>query len=125
MDAAGRPGAGGEFARLDRSESPRLLATVPVGRLIFTVDALPAVRLMNFVLADGLILMRTAVGSAVARKVDGVVVTFEADELDVAACSGWSATVTGRAALVTNPDAAARYRQVPLVPWAAGHVTSS
>lgn len=29
---------------------------MPVGRLIFTVNALPAVRPMNFALADGLIL---------------------------------------------------------------------
>ena len=53
MDDAGRPGGSGEFARLGRAESLRLLATVPVGRLIFTINALPAVRLMNFVLATG------------------------------------------------------------------------
>lgn len=47
-------------------------------------------------------------------------VAFEADELDVASCSGWSVTVTGRAALVTDPDVAARYRRVPLVSWPAG-----
>jgi len=120
MDDAGRPGGSGEFARLGRAESLRLLATVPVGWLIFTNNALPAVRLMNFVLADGLILMRTAADSTAARKVDGMIVTFEADELDVAACSGWSVTVTGRAALVSDPDVAARYRRLPLVPWAAG-----
>ncbi len=120
MGDAGRPDGGGEFARLDRGESLRLLATVPVGRLIFTVNALPAVRLMNFVLTDGMILMRTAADSTVARRVNGVIVAFEADELDTVACSGWSVTVTGRAALVADPDVAARYRQVPLVPWAAG-----
>lgn len=120
MDDAGGPGGSGDFARLGRAESLRLLATVPVGRLIFTTNALPAVRLMNFVLADGLILMRTAGDSTAARKVDGMIVTFEADELDVAACSGWPVTVTGRAALVTDPDVAARYRRLPLVPWAAG-----
>lgn len=120
MDDGRHPGAGGEFTRLDRGESLRLLATVPVGRLIFTVNALPAVRPMNFAVVDGLILLRTAVGSAVARKVDDTIVAFEADELDAVACSGWSVTVTGRAARVTDPDAAARYRQVPLVPWAPG-----
>ena len=120
MDDGRRPGEGGEFTRLRRGESLRLLATVPVGRLIFTVNALPAVRPMNFALVDGLILLRTAAGSAVARKVAGAIVAFEADELDAAACSGWSVTVTGRAALVTDPDAAARYRKVPLVPWAPG-----
>ena len=62
-DDAGRQGERGQFARLDHAESLRLLATVPVGRLIFTVNALPAVRLMNFVMADGLILMRTAADS--------------------------------------------------------------
>jgi hypothetical protein len=42
---------------------------VPVGRLIFTVNALPTVRLMNFALVDGLIVIRTADDSTVARKV--------------------------------------------------------
>jgi hypothetical protein len=120
MEDAGYPEAAGEFARLDRPESLRLLAMVPVGRLIFTVNALPTVRLMNFAIADGLIVMRTAAESTVARKLDGIIVTFEADELDAGACSGWSVTVTGRAALVTDPAEVARYRQVPLVPWAAG-----
>jgi hypothetical protein len=32
------------------------------------------------------------------------------DELDSATSSGWSVTVTGRAVLVTDPEAAARYR---------------
>jgi uncharacterized protein len=58
-------------ARLDRSESLRLLASVPVGRLIFTVNALPAVRPMNFALVDGMIVLRTAASTTVARKVDG------------------------------------------------------
>jgi uncharacterized protein len=120
MDDARRLGQGAEFARLDRTESLRLLSTVRVGRLIFTVNALPALRPMNFALVDELILLRTAADSTAARKVDGMIVAFEADELDVAACSGWSVMVTGRAALVTDPDAAARYREVPLVSWAAG-----
>lgn len=73
---------------------------------------------MNFAVADGLIVMRTAADSTVARKLDGIIVTFEADELDAGTCSGWSVTVTGRTALVTDPGEAARYRQVPLIPWA-------
>jgi len=32
----------------------------------------------------------------------------------------WSLAPTGRAALVTDPAAVARYRAVPLVPWAPG-----
>lgn len=39
-----RPAVPEEFTRLDREESLRLLADVPVGRLIFTVNALPTMR---------------------------------------------------------------------------------
>ncbi len=98
----------------------RLLATMPVGRLIFTVNALPAVRLMNFAVVGDLIVVRTAADTTVARRVHDVIVAFEADDLDAATSSGWSVVVTGRAARVTDPDAVARYRTVPLVPWAPG-----
>ena len=120
MDHAASPAARDEFTRLDRGECLRLLAGVPVGRLIFTVNALPVVRPMNFALVDGLIVLRTAAGTTVARKADDMIVAFEADELDAATSSGWSVTVTGRAALVTDPATIARYRSVPLVPWAPG-----
>ena len=120
MIQAGGAAVHGEFTRLDRGESLRLLATVPVGRLIFTVGALPAVRLMNFVLADGLIVVRTAADTTVARKVNDSVVAFEADDLDAATSSGWSVIVTGRATLVTDPGLAARCQKVPLAAWAPG-----
>jgi hypothetical protein len=120
MQEAWRDSEVGELTRLDRGESLRLLASVPVGRLIFTVNALPTVRLMNFALVDSLIVIRTADDSTVARKVHDSVVAFEADELDSATCSGWSVTVIGQAALVTDLEMAARYRTVPLVPWAPG-----
>ena len=93
---------------------PDVLRTASGPGIDRQAEPLPAVRLMSFVLAGGLILMRTAAGSTAARKVDGMIVTFEADELDAAVCSGWAVTVTGRAALVT--DVAARYRRLPLVP---------
>ena len=119
MDRAGA-GDAAEFTRLDRGESLRLLPSVPVGRLIFTINALPAVRPMNFTVVDGLIALRTGAGTTVARHVDGAIVVFQVDELNAATSSGWSVTVTGRAALVTDPHAAARYRAVPLIPWAPG-----
>ena len=112
--AADSAAAHGGLTRLDRSESLRLLASVPVGRLIFTVNALPAVRPMNFALADGLIVIRTAASTTVAHRIHGTIVAFEADELDPATSSGWSVTVTGRGALITDPEAIARYRAVPL-----------
>ena len=119
MNHVGRPAAQDEFARLDRAESFRLLAGVQFGRLIFTSSALPVVRPVNFALVDGLIVLRTA-AAAVARKVHDMIVAFQADHLDPATCSGWSVTVTGRAALVTDPSTIACYQGVPLVPWGPG-----
>jgi uncharacterized protein len=120
MGQAGGAGAHGEFIRLDRAESMRLLPSVRVGRLIFTVNALPAVRLMNFAVVGERIVLRTAAGTTVARKAHDLIVAFEADDLDAATSSGWSVVVTGRAARVTDPELIARYRKVPLVPWAPG-----
>jgi len=120
MGQADGAAAHGEFSRLDRGESLRLLATVPIGRLIFTVNALPAVRLMNFALADGLIVLRTAADTTAARRVHDTIVAFEADDLDAATSSGWSVIVTGRATLVTDPELLARYQRMSLVAWAPG-----
>ena len=119
MDHAASVAAQDEFTRLDRDESFRLLAGVPVGRLIYTSNALPAIRPVNFALVDRLIVLRTA-AATVARKVHDMIVAFQADDLDPATSSGWSVTVTGRAALVTNPGTIARYQAAPLVPWAPG-----
>lgn len=116
----GYPAAAGEFARRRRAECPRLLASVPVGRLIFTVNALPTVRPMNFVLVDGLIVLRTTAQSTTTRKIDHAIVAFEADELDVANCCGWSVIMTGRAEVVKDAEMITQYRAVPLVPRAPG-----
>jgi len=105
---------------LDRGECLRLLASVPVGRLIFTMNALPTVRVVNFAVVDDLVLVRTAADTTMASKVHGAIVSFEADELDAATRSGWSVTVTGLAELVTDSAAVARYQEIPLVPWAPG-----
>ena len=91
-----------EFTRLGRAECLRLLASVPVGRLIFTVNALPTARPMNFVLVDGLIVLRTTAQSTATRKIDQAIVAFEADELDAANRSGWSVVVTGHAEVVKD-----------------------
>src|SRR4051794_29731150 len=92
------------FRALDREECLRLLAKVPVGRVVYTRHALPAVLPVNFSLdTDTSVLLRTSPGSDLVRAIDGAVVAFEADEFDAATRSGWSVVVTGRATLVTDP----------------------
>jgi nitroimidazol reductase NimA-like FMN-containing flavoprotein (pyridoxamine 5'-phosphate oxidase superfamily) len=92
------------FRELERPECLRLLARVPVGRIVHTRQALPAVLPVNFTLDDdGAVLLRTSAASELARAVDGVVVAFEVDEVDGADHSGWSVVVTGPAMVVTDP----------------------
>lgn len=93
------------FRALDRRTCLRLLAGVPVGRVVYTRQALPAVLPVNFCLdADSSVLLRTSAGSDLVRAIDGAVVAFEADEFDAETRSGWSVVVTGRAALLTDTD---------------------
>ncbi|MCM3266172.1 pyridoxamine 5'-phosphate oxidase family protein [Streptomyces thermoviolaceus] len=109
------------FRELERRECLELLATAPVGRIVHTRHALPAVLPVNFALDDdAAVLVRTSAASELARAVDGAVVALEADEVDAAAHSGWSVVVTGTAFVIT--DLAHRRRlagKVPCswVPW--------
>ncbi|MGY0071394.1 pyridoxamine 5'-phosphate oxidase family protein [Streptomyces sp. QTS137] len=92
------------FRALDRQECLRLLAGVPVGRVVYTRQALPAVLPINFSLdTDGSVLLCTSRDSDLVRAIDGVVVAFEADGFRPERRSGWSVVITGRAAVVTDP----------------------
>ncbi|MFJ4641709.1 pyridoxamine 5'-phosphate oxidase family protein [Streptomyces hygroscopicus] len=106
------------FHVLDRQECLRRLAMVPVGRVVYTWQALPAVLPVNFSLdADSSVLLRTSAGSGLVHAIDGVVVAFEADDFDAAARSGWSVVVTGRAAVVTDPAELERLSRVGPRSW--------
>ncbi|MFD3730901.1 pyridoxamine 5'-phosphate oxidase family protein [Streptomyces sp. NPDC058632] len=92
------------FRALGRPECLRLLAEVPVGRVVYTRQALPAVLPVDFSLdPDGSVLLSTSRDSDLVRAIDGVVVAFEADDFQPERRSGWSVVITGRAAVVTEP----------------------
>lgn len=92
------------FRELGRQECLRLMAEVPVGRIVFTRRALPAVRPVNFTLdEDGSVLLRISVTSELVGAIAGAVVAFEADAFDTRTQAGWSVVITGTATLVTDP----------------------
>ncbi|WP_460072839.1 pyridoxamine 5'-phosphate oxidase family protein [Streptomyces sp. YKOK-I1] len=107
------------FRELDRQECLRLLAGVPVGRIVYTRQALPAVLPVNFCLDhDDAVLVRTSVSSELVSAIDGALVAFEADEVDAAAHSGWSVVVMGSATLVRDPAEHARLLRAGPRSWA-------
>jgi len=111
---------GSALQRLSRDECLTLLASVPVGRIVYTRRALPAVELVNFALDHGDIVIRTDRGGKLAAAIRGAVVAFEADQVDLAGQSGWSVTAIGPAGEVTDPGELARLETIGLRSWAPG-----
>jgi nitroimidazol reductase NimA-like FMN-containing flavoprotein (pyridoxamine 5'-phosphate oxidase superfamily) len=110
-----------EVEELDRIEAMRLLASVGYGRVVFTSNALPAIRPVNHLVDGGRVILRTRLTTKVSAAVrsnaeSGVVVAYEADELDPQRHLGWSVVVTGLATTITEPEHIARYEQL-LRPW--------
>lgn len=106
---------------LDRGEAMRLLASIDHGRVVFTRDALPAIRAVNHLVDAGRVIVRTRLKSSVSTSVrshnsSGMVVAYEADDLNPQQRTGWSVVITGFATTITDPDEIARYEQA-LRPW--------
>jgi hypothetical protein len=113
----GQPAAGAQ--RIDSTEALRLLASISYGRIVFTLNALPAIRPVNHLLDEGRIIIRTRLTASITaavRSSEGIVVAYEADSLDPQTQTGWSVVVTGHAHTVIDPEQVARYEQL-LHPW--------
>lgn len=111
-------GRGGRIVEIEPDEALRLLAGVRWGRVIFSENALPAVRLVNHVVDDDGIAIRAHTGAAILGPAEeGAVVAYEADSLDDDVHTGWWTVVTGMATLVRDPDQRARLEE-RVEPWA-------
>lgn len=120
-EATYQPVAPRHVRRLDRAEALRLLGTVSLGRIVFTHQALPAVRPVNHFLDGENVIVRLHDGATLTSIVAptdaaGVVVAYEADVIDPETHLGWSVVVTGYAHRVTDTQDLARYAGT-LQPW--------
>lgn len=105
---------------LDRPACLGLLASVEVGRLVFTLRALPEVFPVNFRLFEGGVVIRVATTSAAIRGALDTVVAFQADHVDTHTRTGWSVTVVGPSSEILDPARRERVFALPLEPWAGG-----
>ena len=113
-----------QLQELSQAESLRLLSSVPVGRVVFTLHALPAIRPVNHLVVDNKIIIIASLGSAISSQADsdsGTVVAYEADSIDPDTHLGWSVVVIGKAGHMTSEAEAAGYR-LALQPWVAGEM---
>ncbi|MFI6847778.1 pyridoxamine 5'-phosphate oxidase family protein [Kitasatospora sp. NBC_00085] len=98
---------------LDERHCLSLLAGAPVGRVVYTVGALPAVLPTRYRLDDdGSVVLQATAGSEFLRAVAGALVAFQADEISTADGSGWSVTILGTAE-TTGEGAATRAPAAP------------
>jgi nitroimidazol reductase NimA-like FMN-containing flavoprotein (pyridoxamine 5'-phosphate oxidase superfamily) len=104
---------------LSGPECWKLLASVPLGRVVFSQRAMPAIQVVSHLVDDGAIIVRSPQGTVIAGTGSGAVVCYEADDMDPIRRIGWSVVVTGLARLVSDPAAAARYSRLR-PPWAPG-----
>jgi len=111
---------GSALEQLSRDECLRLMASVSVGRIVYTRRALPAVELVDFALDHGDIIIRTDSGGKLAVATQHSVVAFEADRLDPDQQAGWSVTAIGRSREVTDPAEIGQLQKMGLSSWVPG-----
>jgi len=104
---------------LSRDDCLRLMASVSMGRIIYTRQALPAVELVNFALDHGDIVIKTDGDGKLAAATRHTVVAFETDCLD-AEQAGWSVTAIGPSREVTDPEDIGRLQKIALSSWTYG-----
>lgn len=120
MSSAGPPTrAGPHLVSLSPSECWLHLAATHLGRVGVSVQALPHIFPVNYVLDDGDIVFVSGRGTKLAAASKRTVVVFEIDGFDPFDHSGWSVEVTGTSALVTDPQELEHAQRLPLSPWAA------
>ncbi|GAA4524489.1 pyridoxamine 5'-phosphate oxidase family protein [Amycolatopsis samaneae] len=104
------------FEVLGREQCVALLATAPIGRVVFTHRALPAVQPVRFAVRDGAAVFVVPSGGAVFAASLDTVVAISVDE--VGASGGWFVTALGRAHEVRDPAVTAELAALPLTAWA-------
>jgi nitroimidazol reductase NimA-like FMN-containing flavoprotein (pyridoxamine 5'-phosphate oxidase superfamily) len=105
---------------LSEADALRLLAQGEVGRVGFTMGALPAILPVNYRVIDGSVVFRSSPGSKLSAAMRGAVVAFEVDDFNAADRSGWSVLVIGQSEVVHDLDITFRALEAGLEPYADG-----
>jgi nitroimidazol reductase NimA-like FMN-containing flavoprotein (pyridoxamine 5'-phosphate oxidase superfamily) len=102
---------------LSETECWQLLSSVPLGRLVTSVDGHPEIFPINFAVQRKTILFRTAEGTKLVSTAINSRVLFEADQHDVG--EGWSVIVKGFARVLRTDEQLAEAELADLQSWTA------
>lgn len=106
------------LSTISEEECRELLATAQVGRVVLSIDALPAALPVNYGLYQDAIVFLTSPGTKLTAALNHTVVGFEVDHLDPATRSGWSVLVVGTSQVISDPAEIAHLAQAGLRSWA-------
>jgi nitroimidazol reductase NimA-like FMN-containing flavoprotein (pyridoxamine 5'-phosphate oxidase superfamily) len=110
---------GGRLERLERYECESLLATKNIGRLGFRVTGSQRIVLMNYVITNHHLVIRTAPHTEAAHCL-GEDVAFEVDDVDEFLLTGWDVLAHGVAELLPPEWLRAMDIGETPEPWAEG-----
>lgn len=119
---SGPVGEASEGDVLSRDECLGLLATVPVGRIGLSVDALPVIVPVGFCLVDDRVVFGVHAEGRAMAALHGTIVAFQADLWDPRERTGWSVLVQGPARLVTDPVEIEFVQAAPSSNWWATEI---
>lgn len=105
---------------LDTHECLALLRTGVVGRLAVSVDDLPDIFPINYVVDRGTVVFRTSEGTKLGGALLGRGVAFEVDGYDPGVGEAWSVVVKGFAVEIEQMHQYFDALDLPLFPWHAG-----
>lgn len=101
---------------LEYRECLRLLDTVPMGRVLYTEEALPAFRLVDFKMCRGAVIIRSRRESRLAAAMRDSVVAFQVEEMTEDLRAGWTVSVVGHVSEVRGREDFDAFSAPPL--WA-------
>ena len=95
----------------------RLLESVPVGRVSFSIGGEVVTLPVNHAVDGQEVVFRTDRGSKLSASYRQDLVAFEADDYDPETRTGWSVLIKGRAEVIREDSEIQRLRQLGLHPW--------
>jgi nitroimidazol reductase NimA-like FMN-containing flavoprotein (pyridoxamine 5'-phosphate oxidase superfamily) len=106
---------------LAAAECLRLLRSAPMGRIVYSDNALPAVEPVRFTLHGGQIFAAISQGSFLSAAIDQSIVAFQADQFGEGRdqCY-WAVTVIGHAQTLSDPARINKLRANGLSSWTPG-----
>jgi uncharacterized protein len=107
------------MTELTPDECMVLVATVPLGRVGLSMQALPVVLPVNFVVVGNGIVFPSVHGTRLLNAASGAIVAFEADAYEPSGRCGWSVLIQGPASVITDSEEVARVSDTQIRRWAA------